>query len=115
VDAYSDFWHRYVLSEREPEIDRYKDLQRAFPAPVGTIVVSEQEERWLTERKMISDEIKDSGRLGKRKEELKVLTLSSVCKRMGRDAVIDTESQDKVVFMSAAGKKLGSFDGKIFR
>ncbi len=115
VEFYSDFWARYIKGNEEPDFTRYDDIRRAFPEPVGTIVLTEQEERWVSERKLIKDEIKESGRLGKRAEELKVLTLSSVCKRMGRDAVIDTESQDKVVFMSAAGKKLGSFDGKIFR
>jgi hypothetical protein len=114
-DRLTHFWHTYVLPEREPEIDRYKDLQRAFPEPVGTIVVTEQEERWLVERKMITEEIGASGRLGKRKEELKVLTLKSICARLKQDAVIDNESTEKVVFRNAKGDKLGSYDGKTFR
>jgi hypothetical protein len=115
VDAYSDFWHTYVIPEREPDITRYDDVRRAFPAPKGTIVVSEQEEAWITERRMITEEIGASGRLGKRKEELRVLTLKSICARLKQDSVIDNESTEKVIFRNAKGDKLGSFDGKTFR
>jgi predicted phage-related endonuclease len=115
VDGYRHFWDHYVITEREPPLDAYTDIRRAFPAPVGTIVLSEQEERWITERKAITEEISDSGRLGKRKEELRVLVLNSIRSRIERDSVIDTESQDKVVFVDARGKRLGSYDGKTFR
>ena len=86
-----------------------------FPAPVGTIIVSEQEAAWIAERKMITDQIGATGMLAKRKDELKVLTLKSICARMKRDAVIDNESTEKVIFRSTTGEKLGSFDGKVFR
>jgi hypothetical protein len=114
-EAAAHFWAHYVVGNETPDLRTYEDVKRAFPAPVGTIIVSEQEERWIIERKAITEEIGVSGRLGKRKEELRVLTLKSICTRIGRDAVLDTESQDKVVFRSAKGEKLGSFDGKTLR
>jgi predicted phage-related endonuclease len=114
VERYQHFWHTYVLPEAEPPIDCYPDMLRAFPAPVGTIVLTEQEAAWITERKMITEEIGDSSPLAKRKRELARLTLDSVRSRRGC-AVIDEESQDKVVFVDSAGKKLGQYDGKTFR
>jgi hypothetical protein len=112
VDAYSHFWHTYVLPEREPEIDSYKDIRRAFTAPVGTIVATEQEERWAAELSQIKDEIKPSGRLGRRAEELKVLLLKSM---RAMDSQVDDESREKTVLRDRAGKKLASWDGKTFR
>lgn len=114
-EAAAHFWEHYVVGNETPDLRTYDDCRRAFPAPVGTIIVSDDEERWIVERKAITEEIGASGRLGKRKEELKILTLKSICARIGRDAVLDTESQEKVVFRSAKGDKLGSFDGKTFR
>ena len=110
----SHFWHTYVLPEREPEIDCYADLRRAFPAPVGTLVVTEQEESWLAEYRMIGEEISPSGRLGRRREELKTLVLKSARSRAG-SAVPDEESGDKLIFRDSTGRKVGSFDGKTFR
>lgn len=112
VDAYSHFWHTYVLPEREPPIDAYADIRRAFPAPVGTIVAGEQEERWAREYREIGEEIGDSGRLAKRRAELKVLLL----KRMREmDKQMDDESREKSVLRDRTGKKLVQWDGKVFR
>jgi len=114
IDGYRHFWDHYVLPEREPEIDCYADLRRAFPAPVGTLVVTEQEESWLSEYRMIGEEISPSGRLGRRREELKTLVLKSARSRAA-SAVPDEESGDKLIFRDGTGRKVGSFDGKTFR
>jgi len=114
IDGYRHFWDHYVLPEREPEIDCYADLRRAFPAPVGTLVVTEQEESWLAEYRMIGEEISPSGRLGRRREELKTLVLKSARSRAG-SAIPDEESGDKLIFRDGTGHKVGSFDGKTFR
>lgn len=114
VERYRHFWSTYVLPEAEPPIDCYPDMLRAFPAPVGTIVLTEQEAAWITERKMITEEIGDTSPLAKRKRELARLTLDSVRSRM-ECAVIDEESTEKVIFVDSTGKKLGSYDGKTFR
>jgi len=114
IDGYRHFWDHYVLPEREPEIDCYADLRRAFHAPVGTLVVTEQEESWLSEYRMIGEEISPSGRLGRRREELKTLVLKSARSRSG-SAVPDEESGDKLIFRDSTGRKVGSFDGKTFR
>ena len=114
-EAAAHFWAHYVVGNETPDLRTYDDIKRMFVAPVGTIIVSEQEERWLIERKTISEEISASGRLGKRKEELRVLALTSICKRIGRDSVLDAESQDKVVFRNSKGEKLGQYNGKVMR
>ena len=115
VDAYRHFWDHYIIGDGIPDPANYEDVRRMFPAPVGTIVVSEQEAAWIAERKMITDQIGDTGMLAKRKQELKVLTLKSICARLSRDAVIDDESTEKVIFRDEKGEKLGSYDGKTLR
>lgn len=115
VDAYRHFWDHYITGDAEPDFRDYEDIRRAFPEPVGTVVVSEQEAAWLAEYHSIGREISATGRLGRRRDELKVLALKSICQRMGRDSVLDDESQEKVIFRDAAGQKVGSFDGKTMR
>ena len=111
-DQLAHFWHTYVLPEREPPIDAYADIRRAFPAPKGTLVATEQEQRWAAEYKEIGEEISPRGRLGKRREELKVEILKSM---RARDGAMDDESREKTVLRDATGKKLVSWDGKTFR
>lgn len=112
VDAYSDFWHRYVLPEREPDLASYEDVRRAFPQPVGTVVADEQLERWAREYREIGEEISPRGRLGKRREELKVLILKSM---RSSDRAFDDESRERTVLRDRQGQKLVQWNGKIFR
>lgn len=113
-DRMADFWATYVLPEVEPPIDCYADMLRAFPAPVGTIVVTEQEAAWLVERKMITEEISDTSPMARRKKALATLTLESIRSRIGA-AVMDSESTEKLVFVDSSGKKLGQYAKGIFR
>jgi len=112
VDAYSHFWHTYVLPEREPELSSYEDYRRAFPQPVGTVVADEQTERWASEFDLIGEEISKKGRLGKRREELKLLMLAYM---RASDHAVDDESREKTVLRDRKGKKLVQWDGKTFR
>ncbi len=57
-------------------------------------------------------EISPRGRLGKRREELKVLILKSM---RSSDSQLDDESREKTVLRDRQGRKLAQFDGKTFR
>jgi len=109
VDGYADFWNRYILGDEEPDITRYEDIRRAFPEPVGTILLTDQEERWLTEYRDLHAEISASGKWGKRCDELKVTLLSALRGRVG-DAILDDESKEKLVLRNSRGDKLGQYN-----
>lgn len=110
--AYREWWETYVIGETPPAPRDYADVRRYFPEPVGTIVADPLLESWLREYKEIGEEISASGRLGKRRDELKVLSL---LRMRGMDKAMDDESRDKTVVRDNTGKKLIQFDGKVFR
>jgi hypothetical protein len=112
VSRYREWWETYVIGECEPEPRTPDDVARLFPAPKGTIVADEQMQRWLTEYAEIGAEIGGTGRLAKRRDELRVLVLDTARKL---DAQLDDESREKTVFRDAQGKKLGQWNGKVFR
>ena len=111
-EMYTDFWNRYVLTEKEPDITDYEDIRRLFSAPKGTLVVSGDVAEWMREYKEITKETGDSGFLAKRKTELKTKILEFSRKET---TVADDESQEKIIFLDSTGKKVGQFDGKTFR
>lgn len=112
LEAYDHFWRVHVLGARDPELSTYDDVRRAFPEPVGTCVVDDETAGLFAERDAIKDEIGGKGPLAKRADELKVEILRRA-RTMG--AVKDEESEKKIIFRDAQGKKLGQFDGKSFR
>ncbi len=112
IDAYRHFWDKHVLGEVEPNPSTYEDIRRAFPAPVGTVVCDTDMARWFSEYRAINEETGQNSPLKKRKEHLKRVILSRARKM---DATLDEESEKKIIFRDATGKKLGQFDGKTFR
>jgi hypothetical protein len=112
IDGYRHFWDHHILEAVEPEIKEYDDIRRAFPEPVGTVVVDDEMASWFAERDAIKEEIGGKGPLSKRADELKV-TILARARTIG--AVKDEESEKKIIFRDQAGKKLGQFDGKTFR
>ena len=106
LDTYREFWDRYIEGDEEPPLETSDDVRRAFPEPVGTIVVDDTVEMWISERDAITSEIGDGGTLAHRKEELTVKILGRVLKDK---AVIDEESTEKVILRNATGKKLASY------
>ena len=111
LDGYRHFWDHHVLTGIEPDPSTYEDIRRAFPEPVGTLVVDDQMDSWLRELRETKEEISTSGRLGKRVEELKVLILDTARKSA---TVPDEASDKKLVFVNAEGKKLGQYNGRVF-
>ena len=111
LDGYRHFWDNYVLTGTEPQLTDYEDIRRAFPEPVGTLVVDPQTESWLLELTETKEEISKTGRLGKRVEELKVLILDNARKQT---TIPDEGSETKLIFKNSQGKKLGQYNGKTF-
>lgn len=112
VRAYAEWWLEYVVGEREPEPRGYDDIRRLCPAPKGTVVANEQAERWASEYREIGDEIGGTGRLSKRRDELRVLILGWM---RSQDAAMDEETREKTVLRDQQGKKLAQWNGKVFR
>lgn len=112
IERYREWWERYVLTETPPEARTWDDARRLFPAPKGTVVADEQATRWATEYREIGEEIGGTGRLAKRREELKVLLLSYLRAANGQ---VDDESREKTVLRDDTGAKLAQWNGKVFR
>lgn len=109
VSAYTEWWTEYVLGEKEPEPRNWDDIRRLVPAPKGTVVADETLERWCAEYADITSEVSASGRLGKRREELKVLILDTVRKL---DPQIDDDSREATIIRDRQGKKLARYSAK---
>lgn len=112
IDGYRHYWDKHILSAVEPDPSTYNDIRRAFPAPVGTLICDTDMTRWFSEYRAINEEAGQNSPLKKRKEHLKRVILSRARKM---DTTLDEESEKKIIFRDATGKKLGQFDGKTFR
>jgi predicted phage-related endonuclease len=116
IEKYRYWWEDHIINEREPEIKDYKDIKLLCPEPVGTIISTEQIERWADEYKSINKEIGTSGDLQKRKNQLKTLILEYMKEYNDRGiAIEDDESVEKWILRDRTGKKLFQYNGKVFR
>ena len=112
-EKYKNFWENYVLKKNEPPILLYSDFSLLVKNPIGTIVSSDQVERWAAEYKQINAENSD---LKKRKDQLKVLILKYMKKQDAKvEKILDDDSCEKWVLRDNAGKKLFQYDGKSLR
>ena len=112
IKKYVQFWTDYVLTGKEPEPQNYDDLMRMLPSPKGTIIASDQVERWCYEYKQCGDELGVNGNLQKRREQLKVLILNWMRKQ---DSVMDDETREKTILKNTRGHNLIGYNGKVFR
>ena len=112
IKKYVQFWKRYVLTGKPPKPQNYDDLKRMMPHPKGTIIASEQVERWCYEYKECGAELGVNGSLQKRREQLKILILNWMRKQ---DPVMDEESREKTVLKDTRGHNLIGYNGKVFR
>jgi hypothetical protein len=113
LDRYRGFWCDHVLAETPPPVQGYGDILSLFPAPVGTLVAPPEISDWVSEYRDITKELGSSGNMGKRKDQLKTLVLDWARKQEG--FAIDDESQEKVMILDATGKRLATYNGKMFR
>jgi len=112
LEYYENWWEDHIIARRPPEPKYYADIKRIWRAPVGTIIATNQLERWCKEYKDIGVELGVKGPLTKRREQLKMLLLKSMMKL---DGDVDEDSRDKTVLRSKTGDKLLSYSGKVFR
>jgi predicted phage-related endonuclease len=119
LEMYEDFWQKYVVEETPPDAVDYSDIKRQFSDPKGTLIISETDKQSgeliadaMREYKSVGREIGKAGYLSKRREFLKTQIL-----KFARDktTVEDDDSQEKIVFLDETGRRLGSYDGRIFR
>ncbi len=116
LEAYADFWNNHVLTGTPPEPKNYDDIRAICRSPKGVIVSDEHLENLSAEYKNITKEISPAGTLAKRKEQIKTEILKKMIdidKTVG--TIIDDNAIDKFILMSRSGKKLFSYDGKVFR
>jgi putative phage-type endonuclease len=110
LGIYEKFWNHNVLGVNPPQPTCYDDIKKMCIEPVGTIVVDEQQWRWLTEHKELGEEMSAAKA---RRDQLKTLILDWADKSGAHP--VDKISVNKWVFMSQDGKKLGTWNGKQFR
>lgn len=112
IGEYKKWWQKHIIEKQRPAPKTTDDIKRLFPEPVGTIVATEKIESLCSEYKQIGKEISKTGRLGKRREELKVTILDWMRQQ---DNALDDDSRDKTILRDRTGKKLVSWNGKAFR
>lgn len=114
LEKYSKFWNENILGGKVPEIQDYQDIKSLCREPVGTIIATEEIERFMAEYHNINSEIGAGGSLAKRKEQIKIEVMKYM---MTSGAVIDEESQDRFILRGQDGKKLAIYgkdkNGKI--
>jgi len=114
LEMYVDFWENNVLKQIPPTPKNYNDIKLLCPAPVGTIIADENVMRLMAEYKLITKELGSGGQYQKRKKQIKNDVMKFLYENGGK-AVEDSDSVEKIILRDEAGKKLASFDGKVFR
>lgn len=104
LDAYREFWTRYVLTESPPPAETYSDILRLMPEPRGTVVADEQQERWASEYNQIG---KEAAQSKKQQDKLKALLLGAI--ERGAEHPIDSDSVEALVLRDRTGKKIASY------
>ena len=118
IEHYTEFWEVNVVGGMMPEPRTYDDIKAICREPVGTIIATEEIERFMSEYKNIKSEISTTGALAKRADQIKVTVLDFM-RTNGADAV-DDDSADKFILRDRTGAKIGSYGknkngGLIFR
>lgn len=112
INKYIKWWKKHIINKGQPVPRNTDDIKRLFPEPVETIVATEEMETLCAEYKQIGQEISKTGRLGKRRETLKVKILDWMRQQ---DSIIDDDSREKTILRDRSGKKLVSWNGRAFR
>lgn len=107
IQHYTEFWNENVIKGIVPEPKTYDDIKSICREPVGTIVATEEIERFMSEYKNIKSELSSTSPLAKRADQIRVAVLDYMRKH-GADA-IDDDSSDKFVLRDRAGQKIGSY------
>lgn len=110
---YVRFWNDNVLKKIPPRPQSLDWVKKMIPQPCGTVIASEQVERWSTEIRGIQKEVKNGK---KRIEQLKTEILNYMRDQAAMsDVSIDDDSTERINLVAPNGYKLHSFNGKTFR
>lgn len=109
---YANFCGNYVIPGNPPPAESFNDIKRMFPEPVGEIIATPEIEELIAEYKSITKETGASSPAAKRKKDLKIAITEYMMKS---PAYVPDESQEKAVLLSGDGKRLASYNGKVFR
>ena len=109
LKEYSTFWNENILGGIMPDLQTLTDFKSIYREPKGTVIASEQVERWDAERKQLMAEKKD---IDKRIDQIKLLLVEYM---RNEDSVIDDETRDKTYLLSRDGRRLLQYDGKVIR
>jgi hypothetical protein len=113
LEVYRDFWAVHVEKQEPPTATTYDDCKKLFTAPKGTVVADDELERWASEYRQINGEI---AAMSKRKDQLRAGMIARMHARAeAGGAPLDEETREKTILRGASGKKLGSWDGKVWR
>jgi putative phage-type endonuclease len=110
LETYVDFWRVHVDGRTPPTATSYEDCKRLFTAPKGTVVADDELERWASEYKQINGEI---SAMTRRNDQLKTGMIGRMAARAEKP--VDGDSCEKWILRGASGKKLGAWDGKVWR
>lgn len=108
-EKYYEFWDRYIVGKTPPPAQNYSDIRKLITMPSGTVVATDQIERWSAEYKDLGAEMNEAK---KRREQLKTQILSAMEKMAKTE---DIESADKWILRDRRGKKLHQYSEKGFR
>jgi len=109
LEKYSTFWNENILKGIMPDVANIDDIKAIYTEPMGTVVASEQVERWVTERKLL---MLEKNEIEKKIEQLKTLELEYMRQA---EKEIDDDTRDKTFLMSRDGKKLSQYNGRVYR
>lgn len=112
IAFYQWWWEKHIVEKKQPSVSNYDDIRRLWTSPCGTIVASEQLERWCKEYRDLGVELGSTGEMAKRREHLKVMILEEMRRT---DSMVDDDSRDKTILRDRGGNKLLSFNGKVLR
>jgi len=113
---YSVWWKDHILGKKPPKAKSYDDIRRICQDPVGTMISTDTIERFISEYKNIGSEIGYSGRLHKRRVQLKVLIINWMRKQSKKQkTVLDRDSREKWIIRNTYGKKIAQYSKHMFR
>ena len=113
TDEYVRFWNENVLKKIPPKPQSLEWVKKMIPKPCGTVIANDQIQRWSTELDGIKREMKAAK---ERKEKLRELILNYMREHAEMEGtVIDKNSTEKLIMLAPNGRKMHSFNGKMFK
>lgn len=104
LERYRQFWSDYVLTETPPPLETWDDVKRIVTEPKGTVIATEEQERWASEYAQINGEI---GHAKKQQDRIKALMISAI--DMTAEHPLDDDSVEAIVLRSSNGRRIAAY------